>query len=161
MKIAKDKVVSFDYTLKNDNGDVLDSSEGGQPLAYLHGSGNIIPGLEQALEGRAAGDEFQVSIEPQDAYGEFDDGLTQVVPRNLFQGVDNIEVGMQFQAQTAEGVQVVRIAAVDGDDITIDANHPLAGARLHFDVNVAEVREASSEELEHGHVHSGEDGCGH
>ena len=160
MKIAKNTVVSFDYTLKNDNGDVLDSSEGGQPLAYLHGAGNIIPGLEEALEGRAAGDEFQVSIEAADAYGEIDDELTQVVPRNLFQGVDQIEVGMQFQAQTAEGVQVVRIAAVEGDDVTIDANHPLAGERLHFDVNVAEVREASSEELEHGHVHS-EEGCGH
>jgi len=160
MKIAKNTVVSFDYTLKNDNGDVLDSSEGGQPLAYLHGSGNIIPGLEQALEGREAGDAFQVSLEPADAYGDVDEELTQVVPRNLFQGVDQIEVGMQFQAQTAEGVQVVRIAAVEGDDVTIDANHPLAGERLHFDVNVAEVREASSEELEHGHVHV-EGGCGH
>ena len=160
MKIAKNTVVSFDYTLKNDNGDVLDSSEGGQPLAYLHGAGNIIPGLEQALDGRQAGDAFQVSIEAADAYGDVDEELTQVVPRNLFQGVDQIEVGMQFQAQTAEGVQVVRIAAVDGDDVTIDANHPLAGERLHFDVNVAEVREASSEELEHGHVHV-EGGCGH
>ena len=161
MNITKDKVVSFDYTLKNDDGAVLDSSENAEPMAYLHGAGNIIPGLEQALEGKAAGDEFKVSIESADAYGDYEDALTQVVPRNMFQGVDNIEVGMQFQAQTAEGVQVVRIAAVDGDDITIDANHPIAGERLHFDVIVKEVREASSEELEHGHVHSGEAGCGH
>lgn len=156
MKITKDKVVSFDYTLKNDAGAELDSSRDAEPMAYLHGAGNIIPGLEQAMEGKAAGDEFQVSIESADAYGDFEDELTQVVPRNMFEGVDEIQVGMQFQAQTSEGMQVVRIAAVEGDNVTIDANHPLAGERLHFDINVKEVREATGEELEHGHVHSGE-----
>ena len=158
MQIANDKIVSFDYTLTNDAGDVIDSSQGGEPLVYLHGAQNIIPGLEGALEGKVSGDALKVVIEPADGYGEYNDALTQVVPASMFQGVENIEAGMQFQAETSDGVQVVRIAKVDGDDVTIDGNHPLAGERLNFDVNVMDVRDASAEELEHGHVH-GEGGC--
>ncbi|RLL54793.1 peptidylprolyl isomerase [Mariprofundus sp. EBB-1] len=159
MQIAKNKVVSIHYTLKNDAGTVIDSSEGAEPLVYLHGSQNIIPGLEKALEGKVADDALQVSINPTEAYGEYNKALTQVVPSSMFQGVEKIEVGMEFQAQTEQGVEVIRIAAVDGDDVTIDGNHPLAGERLHFDVSVAEVRDASADELEHGHVHTA--GCSH
>ncbi len=153
MQIAKDTVVSIDYTLKDDQGSVLDTSEGKQPLAYLHGNGNIIPGLETALEGKQAGDELSVRIEPAEAYGERRDELTQAVPRDLFQGVDDLQVGMQFQAGGEGGGQIVTITAIEGDQVTVDANHPMAGVPLNFDVKVVEVREASDEEKEHGHVH--------
>jgi len=159
MKIAKDKVVSIHYTLKNDAGSIIDSSEQAEPLVYLHGAQNIIPGLEAALEGKVADDALDVSIDALDAYGEYKKELTEVVPSSMFEGVENIEVGMEFQTETEQGIQVIRIAAVDGDKVTIDGNHPLAGERLHFDVSVAEVRDASDEELEHGHVHSA--GCHH
>ncbi|QIT54720.1 peptidylprolyl isomerase [Aquisalimonas sp. 2447] len=153
MQIAKDKVVAIDYTLKDDDGSVLDTSEGKEPLAYLHGSGNIIPGLEKALEGKAQGDEVNVQVPPEEAYGERRDDLQQVVPRSLFQGVDELQVGMQFQAQSEGGEQIVTIAGIDGDDITVDANHPMAGVPLNFEVKVVEVREATDEEKEHGHAH--------
>ncbi|MCC5857054.1 MAG: peptidylprolyl isomerase [Ectothiorhodospiraceae bacterium] len=153
MQIAKDTVVSIDYTLKDDQGSVLDTSEGKQPLAYLHGNGNIIPGLEQALEGKQAGDELSVRIEPANAYGERRDELTQAVPRDLFQGVDDLQVGMQFQAGGEGGGQIVTITAIEGDQVTVDANHPMAGVPLNFDVKVVEVREASEDEKEHGHAH--------
>ena len=159
MQIANNKVVSFDYTLTNDAGEVIDSSQGGEPLVYLHGAQNIIPGLESALEGKVVGETLQVAIEPADGYGEYNEELTQVVPSEMFQGVEKIEAGMQFQAETSEGVQVVRIAKVDGDNVTIDGNHPLAGERLNFDVSVKDVRDASEDELEHGHVHG--EGCSH
>jgi FKBP-type peptidyl-prolyl cis-trans isomerase SlyD len=153
MQIAKDKVVSFDYTLTDQTGEVIDSSDGSEPLAYVHGAGSIIPGLESALEGKNPGDKFQVSIAPERAYGERDDDLLQVYPREVLKGVDDIEVGMQFQAQTDQGMQVFTVVAVEGDDITLDGNHPLAGVTLNFDVTVVDVREATSEELAHGHVH--------
>lgn len=153
MQIAQDSVALIDYTLTNDNGDVIDSSAGGEPLAYLHGHHNIIPGLEKALLGKAVGDSLKVSIEPAEGYGEFNPELMEVVPRHLFAGVDDIQAGMQFQAQTAQGMQVITVAAVEGDNITVNGNHPLAGQTLHFDVTVKEVRTASEEELAHGHVH--------
>lgn len=153
MQIAKDLVACIEYTLTDDAGTVIDSSVGGEPLAYLHGAGNIIPGLENALEGKKVGDSFKVSIAPADGYGEKNEGLMQVVPKEMFQGVDTIEVGMQFHAQTDHGMQVITVAAVDGSNITVDGNHPLAGQNLNFDVKVVEVRAASAEELDHGHVH--------
>jgi len=159
MQIAKNKVVSIHYTLKNDAGTVIDSSEGDAPLVYLHGAQNIIPGLEKALEGKVSDDALEVSIDAVDAYGEYNKELTQVVPSNMFEGVDTLEPGMEFQAETADGMQVIRIAAVNGDEVTIDGNHPLAGERLHFDVNVAEVRDATADEISHGHIHS--EGCCH
>jgi len=159
MQISSKKVVSFNYTLTNDAGETIDSSNGGNPMVYLHGAENIIPGLESALDGKVAGDALKVTIEAADAYGEYNDALTESVPAEMFQGVEKIEVGMQFQAQTSEGVQVVRIAEVNGDSVTVDGNHPLAGERLHFDVAVEEGRDATEQELEHGHVHSGDEGC--
>lgn len=161
MQIAPKTAVYIDYTLKNDVGDVLDSSEGHAPLAYLQGFGNIIPGLEKALEGKSVGDELEVSIEPQDAYGDYSAELVAVVPRTAFQGVEQLEPGMQFHASSPTGgMQVVTIRDVEGDDVTVDGNHPLAGQRLHFKVKVINVREPSAEELEHGHIH-GEGGHQH
>lgn len=153
MQIAQDIVALIDYTLTNDAGDVIDSSDGGEPLAYLHGHQNIIPGLEKALAGKVAGDSLKVSIAPAEGYGEVNPSLVEKVPSNLFQGVDKVEVGMQFHAQTGQGMQVITVTGVEGDMVTVDGNHPLAGQTLHFDVTVKEVRAASKEELDHGHVH--------
>lgn len=153
MQIANDVVASIEYTLTDDQGTVIDSSAGGEPLAYLHGAGNIIPGLEDALEGKVVGDAFKISILPADGYGEKNDDMQQVVPKEMFQGVDTIEVGMQFHAETDHGMQAITVVAVEGDTVTVDGNHPLAGQTLHFDVKVLEVRAATAEELEHGHVH--------
>ena len=153
MNIAKDKVVSIDYTLTDDGGKVLDSSSGREPLAYLHGAGNIIPGLESALEGKGRGDQLNVSIKPPDAYGDRDDRMIQAVPRTAFGGAQNIEPGMQFQANTPAGPRVITVVGVEDDQVTVDANHPLAGQTLNFDVKVVDVRDATAAELEHGHVH--------
>lgn len=160
MQIGAKKAVSIDYTLKNDEGEVLDSSEGQSPLVYLHGAGNLIVGLEKALEGKQAGDHVVVSIEPEEAYGEFNPELVATLKRAMFEGVDTLEVGMQFHASAPDGgMQVVTVRDVDGDDVVVDGNHPLAGQRLNFDVKVVEVREASADELAHGHIHGA--GCNH
>lgn len=161
MLIAANKAVSIDYTLTNDAGEVIDSSAGGAPLVYLHGAGNIIVGLEKALEGKQGGDQIQVSIEPQDAYGEYSPELVATLNRAMFEGVDELEVGMQFHASGPDGgMQIVTIRDVEGDDVIVDGNHPLAGQRLNFDVKVISVRDASEEEVAHGHVH-GEGGHHH
>jgi FKBP-type peptidyl-prolyl cis-trans isomerase SlyD len=154
MKIAPNQVVSIDYELKNDDGEVLDSSAGQEPLTYLHGTGGLIPGLEKALEGKTAEEELEVTIAPEEAYGEFDDTLVQKVTTAAFEGVEKVEPGMQFQAQGNNGeLQSITIVAVEGDDVTIDANHPLAGQTLHFAVQIRNVREATDEEKDHGHAH--------
>ena len=153
MQIADQTVASFHYTLTNDAGEVLDSSRGREHLAYLHGAGNIVPGLEQAMEGKSSGDSFKVDVAPEQGYGVHHDGLVQDVPRAAFQGVDEIEPGMSFQANTPQGSHSVVVTRVTADTITVDGNHPLAGQTLHFDVEVTDVRAASAEELAHGHVH--------
>lgn len=150
--IQKDHVVSFHYTLTDAQGTVIDKSDG-QPLVYLHGHHNIIPGLENALLGKTVGDKLTVTVEPAEGYGEYQPELVQEVPRQMFQGVDNIEAGMQFQAQTDDGIQVVLVKDVTDDAVIVDGNHPLAGQALTFDVEIVEVRAASSEELAHGHAH--------
>ncbi|HBP1572603.1 TPA: peptidylprolyl isomerase [Pseudomonas aeruginosa] len=161
MQIAANKAVSIDYTLTNDAGDVIDSSAGGAPLVYLHGAGNIIVGLEKALEGKNVGDELSVAIEPEDAYGEYSAELVATLTREMFEGVDELEVGMQFRASAPDGgMQIVTIRDIDGDDVTVDGNHPLAGQRLNFKVKVVDVREANAEEIAHGHIH-GEGGHHH
>jgi FKBP-type peptidyl-prolyl cis-trans isomerase SlyD len=153
MQIAKNAAVQIHYTLKNDAGEVLDSSDGSEPLAYLQGHGNLIPGLEKALEGKSAGDKLDVSIPPAEAYGVRDDGLIQDVPRSAFQGVADIEVGMQFHAESNHGPRTVTVTKVAADTVTVDGNHPLADQTLHFAVQIVDVRAATKEELSHGHVH--------
>lgn len=153
MEIAKEKVVSIDYTLKDEEGNVLDTSQGKGPLAYLHGAGNIIPGLENALEGKSAGESLNVKLSPADAYGEHVPELVQDVPRENFPPDAEIKAGMQFQAQTPEGPRLITVVETKDNEITIDANHPLSGKSLNFDVNVIEVRDATAEEVEHGHAH--------
>ena len=154
MQIADNAVVAIHYTLTDDAGTTLDTSrERNEPLAYLHGHGNIIPGLESALVGKQAGDKLNVTVAPEEGYGERHDALIQTVPREAFEGVDEVLPGMQFQAQTDAGPRLFTITEVEGDNVTVDGNHPLAGATLHFDVEITEVREASAEELSHGHVH--------
>lgn len=155
MNICDHAVVAMHYTLKNAEGAVLDSSEGQDPLTYLHGTGGIITGLEAALLDKAAGDQLTAVIEPKDGYGAIDPSLVQVVPRSAFAGVESIEAGMRFTASDEQGQQQsVAIAAVNGDEITVDGNHPLAGETLHFEVEVVSVRAATEEEISHGHVHS-------
>ena len=154
MNVAQDKVVLIHYTLKNDAGAVIDSSSGGDPLAYIHGQGNIIPGLEKALDGKQKGDKVSVKVDPAEGYGVRDDALVQSVPRRAFGGVPDIKPGMQFHAQGEQGhTRVVTVTGVKGDMVTVDGNHPLAGENLNFDVEIAEVRDATEEEMEHGHVH--------
>ena len=153
MQIANNMAVSIHYTLFNDDGDVIDSSVGHDALVYLHGQGNIISGLEQALLGKSKGDKLNVRIDPEDAYGSFMEERVQVIPRSMFEGVDDLEVGMQFHADVSSGPGVVSIIAIDGDDITIDGNHPLAGQALTFDVEIVDIRPASGEEIAHGHIH--------
>jgi len=160
MKVAENTVVLIDYKLTDDEGTVIDSSDGAGPLAYLHGAGNIIQGLEEALLGKETGDEVVASIEPAKGYGERNEDMKQDVPTELFGGVDNIEVGMQFQSETDQGPVMVTVVAIHDEMITVDGNHPLAGVNLNFDVTVRDVREPSKEELEHGHVH-GEGGHDH
>jgi FKBP-type peptidyl-prolyl cis-trans isomerase SlyD len=160
MEISKNTVATIDYTLTSPDGQVLDSSKGREPLAYLHGASNIIPGLENALEGKKEGDSLQVTVPPGQGYGERDDRMVQSVPRANFQGSQEITPGMQFQAQTSQGPRVVTVVKVDPDQVTVDANHPLAGMDLNFDVTVRGVRPASQEEIAHGHAH-GEGGHHH
>ncbi len=159
MQVADNMAVSIHYTLTNDDGEVLDSSIGDEALVYLHGVGNIIPGLEKALHGKVAGDKFNVRIAPEDAYGELMEDMIQVISRDMFEGIDNIEVGMQFNADVSSGSGVVTVVNIEDDDITIDGNHPLAGLALTFDVEVVDVRAATQEETAHGHIHGA--GCHH
>ncbi|MBP6672145.1 MAG: peptidylprolyl isomerase [Bacteroidetes bacterium] len=153
MRIAKDKVVSIEYTLRDNDGNVLDTSEGREPLAYLHGNGNLIPGLESQLEGKGANEALKVVVAPADGYGEFDAAQIVNVPKSQFAGVAELAVGMQFTASGPEGQQVVTVTKIENDTVTVDGNHPLAGQTLNFDVKIIEVREATADELSHGHVH--------
>lgn len=153
MEIANQRVVYIHYTLTNDAGEVLDSSRDAEPLAYLHGGGNIIPGLENALAGKSAGDKLVVKVAPAEGYGERNEQLVQNVPRRAFQGIKDIQPGMSFTAQGNGGPMRVVVTRVVGDMVTVDGNHPLAGENLTFDVEVTEVRTATEEELSHGHVH--------
>jgi FKBP-type peptidyl-prolyl cis-trans isomerase SlyD len=160
MPIAQNSVVTIHYTLKDDTGVVIDSSREGDPIAYLHGHGNLVPGLERELEGKNTGDKVNVSVTPEQGYGEYDKNLVQQVPRRALQGIANVKVGMRLQAQTPQGSRAVVVTRLVGDMVTIDGNHPLAGKNLNFDVEITDVRDATAEELEHGHVH-GEGGHHH
>jgi FKBP-type peptidyl-prolyl cis-trans isomerase SlyD len=152
MKIGKEKVVSIHYTLKDNEGTTLDSSVGDQPLLYIHGIGNLIPGMEEGLDGKVKGDKVEIKVSPEKGYGVRDERMIQKMPRSAF-GDQKVEVGMQFNAGTKNGQQVVTVTKVEMDGITIDGNHALAGVDLNFSVEVLDVRDASKDELAHGHVH--------
>ena len=153
MEIAADRVVLMHYTLKDVGGSVIDSSAGGEPLAYIQGHGNLVSGLEKALEGKQDGDRVVVSVAPADGYGVHDAALIQRVPKRSLQDSGEIKKGMQFQGQTADGMRLFTVTSMVSDMVTLDGNHPLADKTLNFDVEVVSVREATEEELEHGHVH--------
>ena len=161
MKIEDKTVVSIHYKLSNDKGDVLDSSEGKEPLVYMHGTQSLIDGLEKELKGKSTGDKMEVTIQPEEGYGVVNPDLVQEVPHSAFEGVDDIQPGMQFEAKSPEGhTQLITIEEIKEESIRVNANHPLAGEVLHFNVSVEDVRVATAEELEHGHAH-GQGGHSH
>ncbi len=156
LKIKDNLVVTIHYKLRDDAGNLLDSSEGEEPLAYIHGTESLVPGLEKALDNKTAGDSLQVRVETADAYGEISSDLIQVFDRAEFKDVEPLEEGMEFNSQGENGnIQMIEIKAIKNDNVTVDANHPFAGMNLNFDVEVISVREPSEEELDHGHVHDG------
>ncbi|WP_129543418.1 peptidylprolyl isomerase [Serratia sp. 1D1416] len=157
MKVAKDLVVSLAYQVRTEDGVLVDESPVSAPLDYLHGHGSLIAGLEKALEGHEAGDRFDVNVGANDAYGNYDENLVQRVPKDVFMGVDELQVGMRFLADTDQGPVPVEITEVDGDHVVVDGNHMLAGQNLNFNVEVVAIREATAEELAHGHVHGEHD----
>lgn len=159
MKVAKDIVVSLAYQVRTEDGVLVDESPVTAPLDYLHGHGALIAGLEKALEGRGTGEKFDVFIPADEAYGDFDDNLVQRVPKDVFMGVDELQVGMRFLADTDQGPVPVEITEIGDDYVVVDGNHMLAGQNLNFNVEIVAVREATAEELEHGHVHGAGGGC--
>jgi len=165
MQVTKDKVVSFDFEVTDHQGVVLDSSKRAGPIPYIHGNGYLIPGLEEAMEGRIAQDSFAVSVPPSKAYGERMDHLIQAIPRENFQGID-LEVGMQLEAQSPQGSTLITVKDFDENNVTIDRNHPLAGQTINFDITIVDVRDATPDELQHGHPMTGgacscdDDACG-
>lgn len=153
MKVTINSVVSLDYTLKNNKGEVLDSSNGRSPLVYLHGVGALIPGLENEINGMEKGQSKLVTVQPEDAYGQRSEDLLHIVPKSGFQGDEEMFVGMQVQLETEQGPAIASISKIEGDDVTLDLNHPLAGEVLTFEISIADVREATADEIDHGHVH--------
>jgi FKBP-type peptidyl-prolyl cis-trans isomerase SlyD len=161
MRIEQNRVVMMHYKLTDGDGQVIDHSEGREPLAYIHGIGALVPGLESELENKQTGDKFSAVVMPEDAYGTRDEQLVRVVPKSGFQGDEEMHVGMRVQIDTGEqGIAIATITDIEGDDVTLDLNHPLADVELHFDIEVVNVREASADEIAHGHVH-GEGGHHH
>jgi FKBP-type peptidyl-prolyl cis-trans isomerase SlyD len=151
--VEKNRVVTLHYVLRDVEGRLLESSEGRAPLSYLHGKGNIIPGLERALAGKSAGDKVDVTVPPEQGYGRRNEGLVQTLPRNRFAGDAALSPGMQVRASGPQGARLVTVVRVERDFVTVDGNHPLAGRTLVFSVEIAEVRKATHEEVSHGHVH--------
>ena len=160
MKVKNDLVVSIHFGVAEVDGTPLDSTENGAPLEFIQGSHYLVPGLEAELEGKEVGDKFDVKLEPEQAYGPFQEALVQEVPLALFEGVEKVEVGMSFHAESDQGPRAVEVTAVNGDSVSIDANHPLAGMSLQFIGEIVGIRAATAEELEHGHIHQEEGCCG-
>jgi FKBP-type peptidyl-prolyl cis-trans isomerase SlyD len=153
MEISKNKVVTFDYTLTGDDGVVLDSSKGGEPLAYIHGIGSIISGLEAAMEGKKTGDSFQATIPPEKGYGVYDESRVLTAGKENFTQIKDLKVGMPLELHSDQGNFAMMVSKIEEDKVTLDGNHPLAGKTLHFDVAIASVREAEESELSHKHPH--------
>lgn len=160
MKISNNKVVVMHYAVSDSEGTLIDSSYDHKPLSVIHGTGYLIPGLENALIDHQVGDKFEVAVSANEAYGERDDNFVQSVPKAMFEGIEDLSVGSQLRATTDDGEQTVIVIDANDDEITVDGNHPLAGIDLSFDVEILEIRDATEEELSHGHVHE-EGGCGH
>ncbi|QLB20581.1 peptidylprolyl isomerase [Vespertiliibacter pulmonis] len=159
MKIAKNVVPSIAYQVRTQDGVLVDEAPVEQPLEYLHGHNNLVIGLENALEGKVVGDTFEVRVQPEEGYGEYNENMVQRVPKDVFMGVDDLEVGMRFIADTDVGPLPVVITEVDGDEVVVDGNHMLAGQELLFSVEIVATRDATPEEIEHGHVHQASGGC--
>lgn len=160
MRIENQKVVTLEYTLTDDEGEILDTSKGDEPLVYMHGSGSIVPGLEKALLGKEVGDAVKVVVSPADGYGDRDEDLVQTVPREQLPAGE-VDLGDEFHVngpgeEGDDGHLLVSVVALDDTSATLDGNHPLAGVTLHFDVKVMQIRDATSEEIEHGHAHGGD-----
>ncbi len=154
MTIEDKKVVTIEFTVKNaTTNDVIESSVGSEPLIYLHGFNNLVPGLEKELTGKKVGDKYDINVTPEEGYGVRDEALVQEVPMAAFEGVEKVDVGMEFTADGPNGPVVVEVTKIENDMVTIDSNHPLAGIALAFSGEIQEIREASSDELEHGHIH--------
>ena len=154
MQVEKNKVVEIDYTLKDDNGQLLDSSEGKQPLSYIQGVGNLIPGVENALEGKSSGERVQITVPPETGYGVRDDSLVLSVERDKFSQFEDLQEGARFRMETPDGPMVFTVVKIGDGEVLVDGNHPLAGMTLNFDITIQSVRDATSEELDHGHVHN-------
>lgn len=161
MTVAKNRVVSIEYTLTDDQGAVLDSSEGRGALSYIHGHGNLVTGLEQELEGKEDGSAFETQVDPEEGYGEYNDQLIFSIPKERFNEFGELKEGMQFEAQTDQGRQIMAIKSVEDESVVVDANHPLAGQTLHFEGKVVGVREATNDELSHGHIHNDQENGEH
>jgi FKBP-type peptidyl-prolyl cis-trans isomerase SlyD len=153
MQVEKNKVVEIDYTLKDDNGDVLDSSQGGEPLSYIQGIGNLIPGVENALEGKSSGERVEITVPPETGYGVRDESLLLTIEREKLAEVEDLKEGLRFRMDSPDGPMIFTVVRIDEREVLVDGNHPLAGMTLNFDITVQSVREATTEELEHGHVH--------
>ena len=167
LTVEENKVVTFDYTLKNNSGDIIDTSENNQPLSYIHGNGEIIPGLEAELLGKSVGNKFNAVIKPEDAYGPKLDNFVKKIEREQLAHLPNIELGMQLQAYDEQGMQILTVVDISENEVTLDANHPLAGQTLHFDIEIVDIRDATDEELQFGLNGCGSncgetscDGCG-
>ncbi|MDA3809324.1 MAG: peptidylprolyl isomerase [Spirochaetaceae bacterium] len=156
LKIQDNLVVTINYKLTDDEGIVLDSSEGDEPMAYIHGTDSLVPGLEKAMYDKSIGDSLKVRVESADGYGEILPDLVQEMDRKDFKDMEPIEVGMEFHSQDENGeILQIEIKKIENDKVTIDANHPFAGMNLNFEIDIVDIREASEEELDHGHVHDG------
>ena len=156
MNIETKKAVTLAYTLTDDDGKVLDTADANEPFIYLHGSGGVIPGLEKALDGKTVNDELTIKLQPSEAYGDYSDALIQEVPKEMFSEMDDktLFVGAQFHAETNQGMQVVTVNSINDETITIDGNHPMAGKNLNFEVKILAIRDATEDELAHGHIHA-------
>ena len=153
MEIIENRVVQMHYTLRDDAGATLDTSEGKDPLTYMHAEGSIIPGLFKAITGKKVGEKVSVVVAPEEGYGQQDENMIQQVPREAFKGMEDLAVGVKVQAETEQGVQIATVTDVKETEVTIDLNHPLAGVTLHFDVEIVDIRDATEEEISHGHIH--------
>lgn len=160
MIIEKNKVVSINYILSDDNNDIVETTKQQGPMIYLHGANNILPVLENALEGKSPNSRVRTTVSPKEGYGEYIEEMVQSIPLSGFPNADKVKVGVQFELDTDDGTKIATITKVDEDAFTLDMNHPLAGQTLHFDIEVAAIREASAEEIQNGQIHTHGCGCG-